>query len=56
MLAHDHEYGFVSALSRDIDVSRQTLYTWKTQAALERAFTNTTATTVVTPPTWPAIS
>ena len=51
MLAHEHEYGFVSALSRDIDVSRQSLYTWKAQAraALERAFTDTTTTTVVTP-------
>lgn len=51
MLAHDHEYGFVSSLSRDIQVSRQTLHRWKAraQAALEQAFTDITTTTVVTP-------
>lgn len=51
MLAHDHEYGFVSALSRDIQVSRQSLYRWKAraQAALEHAFADTTTTTVLTP-------
>lgn len=51
MLAHDHEYGLVSTLSREIQVSRQMLYRWKAhaQAALERAFTDITTTSVVTP-------
>lgn len=51
MLAHDHEYGFVSALSRELQVTRQSLYAWKAlaQAALERAFADTTTTTLVTP-------
>jgi transposase-like protein len=51
MIAHHHEYGFVSALSRELSVSRQTLYAWKAQAqaALERAFTDTTTTTVLAP-------
>lgn len=51
MLVHDHEYGFVTALSRDIQVSRQSLYAWKAQAhaALEHAFLHTQTTTVVPP-------
>ena len=40
MLAHAGEYGVVTALSRTVGVSRQTLYTWLAcgQAALEQAF------------------
>jgi len=51
MLAHDHEYGFLSTLSRSIGVSRQTLYTWKAQAhrALTHAFGDAASTTLVTP-------
>ena len=33
MLAHDHEYGFVSHLSSTLKVSRPTLYAWKARAA-----------------------
>jgi len=46
MLAHTHEYGFVTGLSRAIGVSRPTLYTWTAQArqALEQAFLATSAT------------
>lgn len=42
MLAHQGEYGMVTQLSRDIQVSRQTLYTWREQAAqaLLEAFTS----------------
>lgn len=41
LLAHPGEYGMVTQLSRDIQVSRQTLYTWRDQAgaALLAAFT-----------------
>src|SRR5215210_7595971 len=41
MIAHAGEYGAVSALSRSLGVSRQTLYTWEALglAALEAAFT-----------------
>jgi transposase-like protein len=41
LLAHPGEYGMVTQLSRDIQVSRQTLYTWRDQAgqALVAAFT-----------------
>jgi len=50
MLAHEHTYGFGSALSREVQVSRQTLSTWKAQAraALEQTFADTASTTVVT--------
>jgi len=38
LLAHSGEYGVVTALSRTVGVSRQTLYTWteRGQAALSR--------------------
>ena len=51
MLAHRGHYGFVTDLSRQTGVSRQTLYTWTEQGrrALERAFVSTSPTTVVTP-------
>jgi len=51
MLAHAHEYGFVTRLSRETGVSRPTLYAWKARAeqALEQAFLDTSATTVLTP-------
>ena len=41
MIAHAGEYGVVTNLSRQLGVSRQTLYTWETigLAALEQAFT-----------------
>ena len=41
MIAHAGEYGVVTALSRTLGVSRQTLYTWEALglAALEAAFT-----------------
>src|SRR6266508_2130305 len=40
MLAHTHEYGVVTQLSRDLAVSRPTLYAWKAtaQQALSHAF------------------
>jgi len=49
LLAHAGEYGVVTALSRAVRVSRQTLYTWmeRGQAALERAFQPPEATPVV---------
>jgi hypothetical protein len=52
MLAHAHEYGFVTRLSRETGVSRPTLYAWKARAeqALDQAFLDTSATTVLTPP------
>jgi hypothetical protein len=52
MLAHAHEYGFVTRLSREIGVSRPTLYAWKARAeqALDRAFLDTSAATFLTPP------
>jgi hypothetical protein len=52
MLAHAHEYGFVTRLSRETGVSRPTLYAWKARAeqALEQAFLDTSAATVLTPP------
>lgn len=45
MLAHQRHYGFVTHLSRQIGVSRQTLYTWAKQGqhALEHAFKPTPA-------------
>lgn len=50
MLAHAHEYGLVTRLSHELGVSRPTLYAWKAQArqALEQAFLDTTAATVLT--------
>jgi transposase-like protein len=41
MLAHRGEYGLITRLSRDIGVSRPTLYAWRTQAqqALIQTFT-----------------
>jgi len=40
LLAHNGEYGVVTALSRRVGVSRQTLYAWveRGRAALEQAF------------------
>lgn len=40
LLAHQHEYGVVSQMSRTLGVSRPTLYAWRNQAqrALETAF------------------
>jgi hypothetical protein len=51
LLAHRGEYGVVSALSRTIGVSRQTLYAWAERgcAALVAAFTPDPAEMVVTP-------
>lgn len=51
MLAHAHEYGLVTRLSRESGVSRPTLYAWKAQARqlLEQAFLDTSAATLRTP-------
>ena len=51
MLAHRGQYGFVTQLSRQAGVSRQTLYRWTEQGrtALEHAFVATSPPTVVTP-------
>jgi hypothetical protein len=51
MLAHANEYGFVTRLSRELGLSRPTLYAWKARAeqALEQAFLDTSAATVLTP-------
>jgi transposase-like protein len=51
MLADNGAYGRVTALSRSVGVSRQTLYTWADQGlrALERAFTPPGACPVVPP-------
>jgi hypothetical protein len=51
LLAHAGDYGVVSTLSRQIGVSRQTLYAWAERgfAALVAAFTPRPAATVVTP-------
>ena len=40
LIAHAGQYGVVTELSRKMEVSRQTLYTWTAcgQQALERAF------------------
>jgi hypothetical protein len=40
MIAHGGDYGFVTQLSREVGVSRQTLYTWTERGsqALQRAF------------------
>lgn len=51
LLAHAGEYGVVSTLSRQIGVSRQTLYTWAERGldALVAALTPGSSETVVTP-------
>ncbi len=51
MIAHAGEYGAVSALSRSLGVSRQTLYGWEAigLAALEAAFTPAAPGPVRTP-------
>lgn len=51
LLAHAGEYGVVTAVSRALGVSRQTLYTWTAigLTALEAAFAPAPATAVVTP-------
>jgi hypothetical protein len=51
LLAHAGEYGVVSQLSREIGVSRQTLYTWSERgfAALAAAFTPAPAESAVAP-------
>ena len=50
MIAHAGDYGFVTHLSRDLGVSRQTLYTWTQQGsqALEQAFLPTPSAPRVT--------
>ena len=49
MLAHAHEYGVVTQLSRTLGVSRPTLYAWKAtaQQALAQAFGATLPATSV---------
>src|SRR3982751_4105287 len=51
LIGHAGEYGYVSELSRQLGVSRQTLYTWEERGlrALEQAFTPPPAASVVTP-------
>jgi hypothetical protein len=51
MIAHAGEYGAVTALSRAVAASRQTLYGWEARglAALEAAFTPAAPAPVVTP-------
>jgi transposase-like protein len=51
LLAHAHEYGVVTALSRAHAISRPTLYAWRARAqqALLHAFTPVTEAPVVTP-------
>ena len=51
LLAHAGEYGVVTALSRQLGVSRPTLYTWRTQAeqALHAAFAPLPPPSAVTP-------
>jgi hypothetical protein len=51
MLAHDHEYGFISHLSSIHKVSRPTLYAWKARAAqaLQHAFDAPSCSALVTP-------
>src|SRR5262245_58668298 len=50
MLAHAHDYGLVTRLSRELAVSRPTLYAWKATAlgALKQAFHQTSAATLRT--------
>src|SRR5258706_2898435 len=51
MIAQAGTYGMVTKLSRDLAVSRPTLYAWKATAlyALSQAFLDTTAVTIRTP-------
>ena len=51
LIGHAGEYGYVSATSRALAVSRQTLYTWEERGlrALEAAFTPPPAAPVTTP-------
>ncbi len=51
LIAHAGEYGLVTSLSRNLEVSRQTLYTWEAigLAALAAAFTPTAQAQVHTP-------
>jgi len=51
MLAHQGQYGFVTHLSRQTGVSRQTLYTWAKEGrrALEHAFRSVPAAPQVAP-------
>jgi len=51
MIAHAHEYGLVTRLSRETGVSRPTLYAWKARAvqALDQAFLDTSPASVLTP-------
>jgi transposase-like protein len=51
LLAHGGEYGFVTALSRTLAVSRPTLYTWRDRAqqALLEAFTPVAPAPAITP-------
>lgn len=51
MLAHAGEYGLVTELSREIGISRQTLYIWRATGAeaLRQAFTPTVRVSVITP-------
>src|SRR4029078_10675632 len=51
MLAHAHDYGFLTRLSRESGVSRPTLYAWKARAqqALEQAFQQTTPAPLLSP-------
>jgi hypothetical protein len=50
MIAHAGEYGVVTRLSRDLGVSRQTLYTWLEQGwqALDAAFQPPSAAPIIT--------
>ena len=50
MLAHPHEYGVITQLSRALEVSRPTLYAWKAtaQQALAQAFAAPTAVSATT--------
>jgi len=50
MLAHAHDYGLVTRLSRELAVSRPTLYAWKAAAldALKQAFHQTSTATLRT--------
>lgn len=52
MIAHTGDYGFVTQLSRQLGVSRQTLYTWTERGtqALVHAFLPVPAAPAVPPP------
>src|SRR6478672_9980970 len=51
MIAHAGDYGVVTNLSRDLDVSRQTLYSWLQRgwSAVEAAFVPLPAAPTITP-------